>query len=317
MNIHIVKKYRTYSYKAKRITCSKSNNTKKNKNIPVYKIIIWILSIIIIPIFTAFVSDYLIEQTLKNVAREEKLNMQIETLENIYIGCSKEWIDEKLGAPTFIYSTSKINSYNDNYKSEYDNDYISCVYSTDIAVLKVYYLKENISCKAYYITSTNKDCHINLPKAYRRFVNNKSIGDFSYYDINGAPEIVGGGISNGNMREFYGELFNYNSAGNYYSFIFGFLDYGIEVPFKLFPPGTEIEWDDKTVNCKPKIKGIHNINNRKENTPNTFGIADGSISYETAWYLLSDSYGFDSFQLKKQPHEYIDTMKKVDIDEIE
>ncbi|WP_295072680.1 ETEC_3214 domain-containing protein [Ruminococcus sp.] len=309
MKIHIIKNNKLHSFKITKIDHHKSK-TRNNYKSKLKKFFACVLSLFCAPIITAYLADYLIEKSLLKLAREEKINMQIDTLENIYIGCSKEWIDDKLGVPTFTYTCDGTITLIDMTPQEMQYDFLSCIYVTDLAVCKVYFEKEDLSCQAFYITSINEKYVINLPSTYKRYVNNKPIGDFSYYDIYGSPTIIGGGISNGNLRTFYGETFYYNSAGNYYNFIFGNLDYGIDCPFEISICGTEIEWDDKTIENPPKVLGMQNIKNRKENIPNTFGLSTGAIPDQLAWTLLYDSRGFDSFQLKKEPFYYLDDTDK-------
>lgn len=305
MKIHIIRNHKIKSYKINKTKCRK----QKHKNI-IKKLGKGLLLAIIAPIITAIVADWLISRSVKRINAEEKLNMQVKTLENVYIGCSKEWIDEKLGAPTFMYSCDGKIEFERTKPEEMNYDFLTCVYVTDIAVLKAYYGKEDNSCQIFFITATDEKQPLNLPSTYRRFVNDKSIGKFSYHDIEGNPTVIGGAFSNGNARTFYGETFNFYSAGNYYGFIFGNVDYGIDVPFLLYTTGTEIEWDDKTSDHPPKVLGVQNIKNRKENYPNTFGLASPAIPAELAWKLLLENKGFDSFQLKKDPFYYLEDIEK-------
>ncbi|MBQ6169643.1 MAG: hypothetical protein IJK30_06760 [Ruminococcus sp.] len=305
MKIHIIKNHRIKSYKINRSISKKQKNKDTGK-----KLFMGALSLFAAPIITACLANCLITKSVKRINAEEKLNAQVKTLENVYIGCSKEWIDEKLGAPTFMYSCEGKTELTNMTPKEIDYDFLACVYVTDIAVLKTYFGKEDNSCQAFFITVTDEKQSLDLPSTYRRFVNDKSIGKFSYYDIDGNPTAVGGAISNGNARTFYGETFNFYSAGNYYCFIFGNVDYGIDVPFLLYMKGTEIEWDDKTSDHPPKVLGVQNIKDRKENYPNTFGLASPIIPDKLAWELLLENRGFDSFQLKKDPFYYLENIEK-------
>ena len=120
------------------------------------------LSLFAAPIITACLANCLITKSVKRINAEEKLNAQVKTLENIYIGCSKEWIDEKLGAPTFMYSCEGKTELTNMTPKEIDYDFLACVYVTDIAVLKTYFGKEDNSCQAFFITATDEKLWRNI-----------------------------------------------------------------------------------------------------------------------------------------------------------
>ena len=240
----------------------------------------------------------MISESIKKISEEEKTKNQLNTFENIYIGCSKEWLDERLGAPTFKYKYKK-------YPKDIEFNLLCCVYVTDIALVRVYFDETALSCKAYFVTSTNEEYSINLPETYKHFVNDKPIGEFSYYDIMNIPNCLGGGKSNGNVRTIYGEVYYFLSAGNYYYFTFGTVDYGINPSMDLSMLEEEIELDDEIDPANTRVLGLNNIKNRKMHYPNTFGIVAYPITDELAWELLCDYNGFDSFQLKDDPFYYL------------
>lgn len=202
------------------------NNSTKNKKETWYKktfkllksIGKWFINTIVVVIATAWIADMLVEKTIKKINEEEVIEKQLSTLENMYIGCSKDWIDENIGTPTFVYNENfKVNYKQGNDESkEIYYDYLGCVYITDIGILRTFFDKDDMSCKAFFITAVDDKYTINLPKRYRHFVNDKSLGNFSYYDIQATPEYINGFFSNGTGRYLCEETYYFFGNGNYY-----------------------------------------------------------------------------------------------------
>lgn len=243
-----------------------------------------------------------------------KHNDLINTLEDIYIGCSKEWIDSHLGPPTFLYlaDSNEISDYiRDRCREEeYDVNYnlIVGIYVTDVAILQAYFDKSAMSCRLFMIirTDSRRWNQVNLPKQYRYCVNNKPLGKFSYYEIDGQPEHIHSYYTNGTGRTFYMEQYYYASGGNYYNFYFGTLDYGNFETVGQFwdnlTQSTTVSDDDaEYVTIVDSVLGAEFIlENRKACCPNVYAISSPSLSYAEAMLLLSDYTAFDSLQLKNK-----------------
>lgn len=127
-------------------------------------------------------------------------------IQNLYIGSNKAWIDFKLGVATFTNQAE---------------NYLECVYITNIAAVRVYYDSAN-SCKAFFVTSLSKKNldSIMLPTQYSWIAPKKRLGKFSFYEIDFSPLCYFGFVSNGVGRVLYGEEYEFQSSGNYYSFYF-------------------------------------------------------------------------------------------------
>lgn len=274
------------------------SNIKKRKNKRFFqKVISASISLLIAPVITAFIADKIIRKSMQEITKENTLNNQLSTLDTLYIGCSKEWLDERLGVPTFIYSVNSENLPYYVHNDDLHSDLLGCVYVTDIAILRAFFNKDDRSCKAFFVTAKDETIKIKLPNPYRRSICDKSLGDFSYYDIKNMPSLIGGFITNGVGRIFYGECFYYASGGNYYNFSFGTLDYGLNGNFNLITMNPdEFEFDDKVNKGHCKVISNQFSQDRSQCFPNTYGIS--TLSYSYTWYLLADYSSFDSNQLR-------------------
>lgn len=280
------------------ISPKKSFNYQKRKYKRFFsKVISAFMSLLIAPIITALIADKLIKKSMHEIAKENSLNSQISTLDTLYIGCSKEWLDEKLGVPTFAYMIDSENQLYYIHNDEIDIDLLGCIYITDIVIVRAFFNKDDLSCRAFFVTAMDDNIKIKLPSAYRKNICDNCLGDFSYYDLSEKPALLGGFFSNGSGRLFYGEVFYYFSAGNYYNFSFGTLDYGLKSDFNLITMNPdEFEFDDKVNKDYCKIIGCQFSQNRSQCFPNTYGIS--TLSYGCTWDLLSDYSSFDSNQLR-------------------
>lgn len=287
----------------KDVNKSKSENIESKSKGNISRLINQIVILLVGPILTAIIADVMIEHSMKKISEKESLNNQTKTFESLYIGCSKEWIDERLGVPTFEYTIDSDSPILYNEKETLKDDLLGCVYNTDIAILRAFFKKDDLSCKAFFVTTKNENA-IKIPKPYCNIIHSNEIGNFSYYDIMNYPVLLGGFFTNGTGRLFYGEVYYYYSGGNYYNFSFATLDYGLKKDIDLIVrKPEEFEFDDKINKKNCKIVGWEFIKDRKKGYPNTYGITDRSISSDITWDLLSDYNGFDSNQLRT--HDFL------------
>lgn len=261
----------------------------------------------ILPLITAILatllSSVIISKTTSRIQSVAEHDLLMETLENIYIGCAKEWVDSRLGVPIFSYTAD---SSTDDYQELYNLNYkvLVGVYVTDPAIVSVYYDYESLSCKAFMITSRDdsRKNTVNLPEQYEDCVNGKSLNRFSYYEISGSPNNVYSYGTNGTSRSFYMESYYFASWGNYYDFYFGSVDYGYPKSIKelssLFGGNTsDGEIDYSQAEKEGIISGAQlTFDDRTKVSPNTYAIS--SLDYNSTMYLLSDYLSFDSFQLR-------------------
>ena len=231
----------------------------------------------------------------------------IKSIQNLYIGSHKGWIDSKLGFPTFTNQAE---------------DFLECVYVTDIATVRVYYDYTVNACQAFFVTALSKKLFdaIELPPQYSWIVSKKRLGKFSFYEIEYVPFSYFGFVSQGVGRALYGELYDYSSRGNYYEFYFLILDYGIMKSFEDFERNLidSIRYDDSK-DDKEHIgyaydEYFQRITSRDIFYPNTYGISGINIDKKIIIDAITSYQSFDSLQLRsKIMNTYGDNnkMKKV------
>lgn len=231
----------------------------------------------------AVIASLLTTSIIGKMESQSKIDEQLNNISNIYIGCNKQWADEKFGAPHF---------------SGKQNEYTLCAYVTDFFVVQIAF-DDAQSAKAYLITAldNNKNIHIKINDKTINAENSYILGEFSYYDFPGRPEYVGGGVSNGNARAVYYEKYYFNGGGNYYNYYIGFLDYGkaksaLEENVSQFDM-TSGDIDDEV--SADQNHGIQIITDRHNCYPNTYGVSTGNVDVT---YLLFSYSWFNSQQLR-------------------
>lgn len=230
---------------------------------------------------------------------EEKLSF----IQELTIGNSKKWIDNKLG-PAFAEATLPIKDsrlLNSVDKDEKNSEILACVYNiSDIAIVQVYFDTTNQSCQAFFVTLRQdiSDIEIGLPKAYSSLVSNKTLGEFPFSEIPESQLYTYGFAGQGVSRTFYGEEHYLGAMGNYQHFYFAVLDYGALnslSDFILFV--SRIQHDiapaiDSSEIILPKSLSSQ----RYKFYPNTYGIS--TLGNYLTFDLLTDYYWFDSYSLR-------------------
>lgn len=241
---------------------------------------------------------------------------KIAFVSKISIGCNKNWVDEKFGVPFSINTINVTNIGRVNYDKNgniYDkhhkvieedaiiNTYLECIYFLDdILVMTIYYDSSNNLCKAFFITLLNGASVIDniIPEVYSSLVSGKTIGEFTFTDIERNPDYIFGYVGQGVGRAFYGEKFYFGSSGNYQDFYFAILDYGMLSPradFYNFLSNAMFEFDIY-LGVKDIPSSYLLSHQRSILHPNTYGISclDDEITFD----LLSSYQAFDSLPLR-------------------
>lgn len=243
-----------------------------------------ILPTIIATIAATVITNIFSTEIANRVERKDLLT----SIQNLYIGSSKEWIDSKLGQATFTHAINE--------------DYYECVYAVDIAIVRIFYDTNASSCQAFFITSYNlkPSEKILFPKQYSKVVAGKPLGEFSFYDIESSPTMTYGFVSTGPGRAFYGEEYDfYHNVGTGYNFYFMIMDYGTLDSLTKFV--TELdnsayaEHIDDEVSLDQTMGPC--ITQRKNFFPNTYGVSHIYDEQDACWWF-ADYYSFDSLQLR-------------------
>ena len=230
----------------------------------------------------------------------------LDAIRNIYIGSSKQWIDEKLGSPTFI----EEREINDESGIKPDTvmgngeKLLECMYVFETVSVRIYYDSPENSCKAFFVTKmeTNSEDTIRMPEFYSWIVQNKPLGEFVFTEIDSEPEKVYGYTSNGVGYTFYGEQYYFAGRGGYHNFYFLMLDYGALDSLRRF-----MELLLAVQNDIAPLKNFSNyhwpynesdilVQRRSEMYPNTYGIS--TLGMEMTFDLISFYGGFDTLQLR-------------------
>lgn len=218
---------------------------------------------------------------------ERQIEEQLDNLSRLYIGCSKEWLNDSFGTPQF---------------SGQKNDFSLYAYVTKHFLVQVA-LDESNAARAYLITALETDDPINWEindKTIQTMLDNRSLklslGNFSYSDFSESPEKVFGFVSNGNSRALYAEYYYFMAWGNYYDYYLASLDFGktgktIEGFIREFGMPEDHPFPYYSDYCQI-------IEDRSNNCPNSYGVSDGvdvtDLFFTYDW--------FNSDQLRNQSH---------------
>lgn len=230
---------------------------------------------------------------------EEKLSF----IQELTIGNSKQWIDEKLG-PAFAEDTLPIKD--DRLLRPIDDDeknseLLVCAYNiSNIVLVQAYFDTSNNSCQAFFVTLIEDipNIDVGMPKAYTTPVSNKPLGEFTFADVGESPTYAYGFSGQGVTRAFYGEEHYLGPDGNYQDFYFAVLDYGMlsSLPdFGLFLSNVQLYIApaiDVTEITLPKFLASQ----RSTFYPNTYGIS--TLGNYLTFDLLTDYYWFDSYSFR-------------------
>lgn len=199
-----------------------------------------------------------------------KLKKYEKTMKEISIGESKEFIDKRLGIAYYQY----IN----------DSGIIENIYVLDEIILRAYFKKGQLI--SYFFTMTSH-IKLELPNSIQKFVKNKKLGEFTFYEIEGKPLNADAYTQNGTGHAFYSEEYYFGASGSYYHFYFMLLDYGI---FN----NADVECKDTNKQNEEDVTIIDSIlvRNRKKAYPNTCGICCAKYQKEV-YEMISTYENFD------------------------
>ncbi len=240
---------------------------------------------IVMAVIASILTTIIIDKTTINATEEQRFK----DISNIYIGCNKEWMDDRFGVAQF---------------SAYKDDFLLCAYISDAYVIQVAYDNSN-SAYAYLITVLNDKSSKKVKIKDETWLDGQEIilGSTTYYDLPLYPMFVEGAISNGNARAIYAEVYSYIGTGNYYFYCYATLDFGklkgsLDDLYSEFGMPTG-DIDDEV--SKDRNKGIQVITNRKYSCPNSYGVAVSSDAFDFYALDLLLSYDwFNSLQLRNR-----------------
>lgn len=240
-----------------------------------------------------------IDTTLTEEKRE-----QLAAIKKLSIGVSKDWVESNLGTPfvaNIIEVTKDGRAWPHIDKSNIVGEVLEYIYIFEDVSIKIYFDVPGNSCKAFFVTILKdvKGIDIVMPDIYAPFVSNKPLGEFAYTEISGEPGLVYGYSSQGVARTFYGESYYYTASGNYQTFYFSTLDYGMLnslSDFVLF-----ISLIQHEIGPSNDVYGLPSsellCQQRDKFYPNTYGI---SVLNDYLTFELFGSYaGFDSVPLRR------------------
>lgn len=252
------------------------------------------------------------------VLKAEEMIQILSSIQQLSLGCSKKWVDNKLGTPfvenivdvteigriRYDYNGDMIDtSGNKINEDDIVDSFLECVYYFDnIVSVTAYFDTSSNSCEAFFVTllKDTLDVDIVMPEAYAFLTSNKALGEFTFTEILGEPIDVYGYVSQGNARAFYGEQHYFAAAGNYQEFYFAVLDYGMLNSLEeyiLFLSG--IQFDIKPGNYSTDSYHSSTLLEQQRNKlyPNTYGIS--KLNYEITFSLIGTyDVGFDSYRLR-------------------
>lgn len=246
---------------------------------------------VVTTVIATLISTFLVSCISEHFRELREQTALIDSINGIYLGGNKDWVDSHLGPATFI--------------NEHD-DFVECVYVSEIAAVRVFYDVKTNSCSAFFVTALNrqKSNKLGLPELYSYITDGKNLGEFSYYDIKDKPLGVYGYVSQGAARSFYMENYYYG-AGNYYNYYFISMDYGVErknTSFaSMFELASTVSYIDDEVNISQNTNPyLLVISDRRKVYPNTYGMSFPGVTSRIR-ELISDYNGFDSRQIKTNP----------------
>lgn len=224
---------------------------------------------------------------MSRMEEKQQVKEQLDNLSRLYIGCSKEWLNDSFGTPQF---------------SGQKDEYTLYAYVTDQFLVQVA-LDQSDATKAYLITAleSEKPTHwVINDSTIQSVLDNSSLklslGNFSYSDFSDRPEKVYGFVSNGNPRALYAEYYYFMGSGNYYNYYLASLDFGktgktIEGFLREFGMPEDHPFPYYSDYCQI-------IEDRSSNCPNSYGVSHGvdvtDLFFTYDW--------FNSDQLRNQSH---------------
>ena len=242
-------------------------------------------------VFFAIAASILSSAIMAHIEGRRIIKEQLDNISNIYIGCNKEWADERFGAPQFI-----------GQKDEYT----LCAYISDYFVIQMAF-DEAKSTQAYLITAlpTEKNVKLRITDTTLKTTlsdlnGSLTLGEFSYYDFPEEPFDVFGFTGNGNSRMLYAESYYFRGTGNYYEYHIASFDFG-KLNGDLVEFGRQFTFQkigDIDDEVRFQSSGFNRIiADRKNNYPNTFGVS--AMDTDVKQLLFSYDW-FNSQQLRNK-----------------
>jgi len=183
-------------------------------------------------------------------------------------------------------------------ESNKTGEILICAYNVfDIVMVQAYFDISDNSCQAFFVTLLDdiSDIDIKMAKFYSPLVSDKSLGEFSFSEIDQCLVSTYGYTGQGIGRAFYGEQYNFWTSGNYRNFYFAVLDYGklnscaefsyflSIIQFVIAPADNSIPLPDV-------------VDSKRNNVyPHTYGIS--ALNARLTFDLLNDYYWFDNLPL--------------------
>ncbi len=206
------------------------------------------------------------------------------TINEMVIGTSQDYIFDKLGSP--------------NYKKTYDDNGVTeCVHVTNWAFLREFYIDESLI--GYFVTSRNQNTRgIGTNNIASRFTNNKTLGKYTYKEIEGKPNALLSFASNGSGNTVYSEEYYYASSGNYYIYYYMYLMYGFDS--NKYISEKEYYTDEEVNSVMEDNNQIYMVCvDREKSYPNTYGVCIGEYDDEIMYCMtLYGQYDFTGYICK-------------------
>ena len=161
-------------------------------------------------------------------------------------------------------------------------------------MVQAYFDISDNSCLAFFITLLDdiSDVDIMMPKFYSSLVSDKSLGEFAFSELGEGIVSTYGFTGQGVARTFYGEEHYFGANGNYQTFYFAVLDYGMlnsQADFTRFL--SIIQFNIGPMDNTLPLPEVLN-SEREKFYPNTYGIS--TLNSNLTFELLSHYYWFDS-----------------------
>ncbi|MBE6756177.1 MAG: hypothetical protein E7555_06955 [Ruminococcaceae bacterium] len=247
-------------------------------------IAIVILSSILIPYFLTFFQS----------KKEEKIeyNRNIDALNSIVIGTSRDWIESNFGKPTFVNTFTQTVS-DDETMAIDGMELTEQIYNVDnIAILFAYFSDDML--EAYYVTICNEEAigEIFLPEPYASSLNIGALGEIDYKAIHGEPiSAMFNASTNGST--IYEETYDFGKMFNWYTIQFIVHDFGLNLSnWGQTKDGKNVLGDEEVNSEKfPWLAQYEGTLPSRENfKPNTFGVIGSKCSSSYIFGEIANVY---------------------------
>lgn len=235
------------------------------------------------------------------IALPNDMQEKLDSIQKLSIGSSKKWIDDKLGMP---YIEKVMNIKNDNLMYSADDEsgkteeILVCVYNiSNLIMVQAYFDISDNSCLAFFVTLLNdiSGLDIMMPKFYSSLVSDKPLGEYAFSELGEYIVSTYGYAGQGIGRTFYGEAYYFGAAGNYKTFFFAVLDYGMlnsREEFNQFLSIIQFNIGPND-NTLPLPEALNS--EREKFFPNTYGIS--TLDINLPFELLGSYHWFDNLPL--------------------